>query len=290
MVRFDAYTATSAGLNYQAAIDLLASMERGDSVTEGRGFHTFGHRASVKDDAGDEVGSVSWGGSQLLTMIEVKGERTPAVVEKLREACEHRCTRVDSCADFDAPGAWDRLLDPVMEVKAKHRLYGEKRGDWDQPELGRSMYLGAPSSPIRARLYEKGKQPELRHLSRFDLVRLELQVRPQKDAKAQYARLSALDVWGASKWTRQLAAEVLEEHLDPHPPGTVRKLAERDHKLRWLCRQYGATLLSLKEDLGGWKEVGLTLRDTLAEVQREDERWRKAGLKGGPPGRSPLTD
>ncbi|WP_235605818.1 replication initiation factor domain-containing protein, partial [Rhodanobacter thiooxydans] len=83
----------------------------------------------------------------------------------------------------------------------------EKRGDWDMPELGRTQYLGASSSAVRARLYEKGKQPEFRHLSRFDLCRLEIQVRPAKDAKDAYSKLSALEVWGASKWTRQLASE-----------------------------------------------------------------------------------
>lgn len=265
MVRFDAYTAT--GVSFKPTDVLPMLFEAGGcSMTQGRGFQTFGERISVKNSAGDELGSVSWGGSQGdRVMVEVKGERTPEVVERLRSGFPHRCTRVDSCVDFERPGAFEELLGPVLKAKEDHKLYGEKRGDWDMPELGRTQYLGASSSAVRARLYEKGKQPEFRHLSRFDLCRLEIQVRPAKDAKDAYSKLSAMEVWGASKWTRQLASEVLSEMLDPHPPGTVRKDTKRDQALRWMCSQYGPHLVSLAGDLGGWEVLGLTLREMIEE-------------------------
>lgn len=269
MVRFDAYTATTQAAKPVEVIPWLMT-RNGDSVHMGRGFHTFSDRVSVKDGSGDEVGSVSWGGRQGdRIMVEVKGERTPEVVERLRSEFPHRCTRVDSCLDLEAPGAFESLLGPVLQVKADHKLWGERRGDWEMPELGRTQYLGAPSSAVRARLYEKGKQPEFRHLSRFDLCRLEIQVRPAKDAKEEYSRLSSLEVWGASKWTRQLAEMVLEEHLSAHPPGTVRKDTKRDQALRWMVKQYGPHLVSLAADLGGWKELGLTLGEMVKESKRE---------------------
>lgn len=265
MVRFDAYTATTTGADAFEVLPWLMA-EAGDSVKQGRGFHTFKERIWVENAAGDQVAAIQFGGRQEdRIMVEVKGDRTPAVVERLRGSLEHRCTRVDSCVDFERPGAFEALLGPVMEVKAEHRLYGERRGDWEFPELGRTQYLGAPTSTIRARLYEKGKQPEFRHLNRPDLARLEVQVRPAKEAKSEFARLSALEVWGASKWTRQLAAVVLEQHLDPHPPGTVRKDSKRDQALRWMVKQYGPHLVSLADDLGSWECVGLTLREMLSE-------------------------
>ena len=203
-------------------------------------------------------------------MVEVKGERTPKVVEALRGACEHRCTRVDACADFDAPGAYTRLLGHAIEVKKAHKLYGERRGDWeDHPEKGRTQYLGSPSSPVKARLYEKGLQPEYEHLGKPHWVRLELQVRPQKEAKSEYAKLTPLEVWGASRWTRDLAGAVLSEHVDPHPAGTMYRLTDRDHKLRWMLRQYGPALVSLADDCGGWDVAGLTLSEMLAEMRTQ---------------------
>jgi hypothetical protein len=265
MVRFDAYTATMQGVTHYQAMELLI-LDRLPTITQGRGYHTFGHRASMRDEAGDEIGSVSWGGRQGdRVMIEVKGEATPRVVERLRSDFPHRCTRVDSCADFERPGAFEELLGPVMKAKEDFKLYGERRGDWDHPELGRTQYLGASSSAVRARLYEKGKEPGIRHLNRPNLVRLEIQIRPTKDAKSVYSQLSATEVWGASKWTRQLAQDVLEQMLDPHPPGTVRKESKRDQALRFMAMQYGSHLISLANDLGGWDVLGLTLREMVEE-------------------------
>lgn len=272
MVRFDGYTATSPDLDVSSVVGWLFSLGGGDQVHMGKGFHTFKERLWVTDASGDQVGAVQWGGDRQgdRVMVEVKGERTPAVVDALRGACEHRCTRVDACADWDAPGVYTRLLGHVMDVKRAHGLYGERRGDWeDHPEKGRTQYLGASSSPVKARLYEKGLQPEYEHLGLKDWVRLEIQVRPQKEAKAQFSKLSALEVWGASKWTRDLAAAALSEHVDPHPAGSVYKLSDRDSKLRWMLRQYGPALLSLAEDCGGWDVAGLTLREMLSELQAD---------------------
>ena len=82
-------------------------------------------------------------------------------------------TRVDACADFDAPGAAEALLAPSIEVKKERRIMGGKAGDWDDfPEKGRTLYLGSQSSPVRMRLYEKGLQPEYAHLNRPNWARI----------------------------------------------------------------------------------------------------------------------
>ena len=270
MIRFDAYSATTKAANPYQLIDLLTEAAGQDhSAIQGKGFHTFGHRMAIKDTTGIEVGSVSWGGLQgELSMIEVKGEKTPEAVRALRERFWHRVTRVDACADFDAPGAFESLLGPCLEVKQAHRLKGERRGDWeDFPEEGRTLYLGAPTSVTRVRLYEKGKQPEYRHLPELvNLTRLEVQVRPAKEAKASYASIKPADVWGATRWTKDLAGRVLQEHVDPHPAGTVYRQSERDRALAWMCKQYGSHLLSLQADLGSWECLGLTLREMLENV------------------------
>lgn len=275
MVRFDGYTATGQDIDVSTVIGWLFAHGNGETLHQGHGFHTFKDRIWVTDATGDQVGAVQFGGSKQggRVMVEVKGEPTPAVVEALRGAYEHRCTRVDACADWDAPGAYTRVLERVVEVKKEHKLYGERRGDWeDHPEKGRTQYLGASSSPIKARLYEKGLQPEYEHLGLKNWVRLELQVRPQKDAKNEYSKLSPIEVWGASRWTRELAACVLLEHVEPHPAGTVFKLTDRDHKLRWMLRQYGPALVSLVEDCGGWDVAGLTLQEMLRDMKQRARR------------------
>lgn len=270
MVRFDAYTATTTAANHYQLADLFGP---GLSPFEGRGFHNFGHRIGLKDESGSEVGCVQWGGRQGdRTMIEVKGERSPEVVERLRSAFPHRATRMDSCADFDAPGAFERLLGTCLTIKRRHKLKGDRAGDWeDFPELGRTQYIGTPNSVSMLRLYEKGKQPEYRHLDKPDWVRAEIQVRPAKEAKTTFSSLSAIDIWGASRWSRELAGEILREHVDPHPAGTVYRKTSLDARLDWLCRQGGSTLLELYEQVGSWACVGLTLSEKINEIKESSK-------------------
>ena len=268
MVRFDAYTGTTTAANPYQLLDLFGD---GLKQHQGKGFHQFGHRVSMQDETGCEVGSVQWGGVHgERSMIEVKGERSPEVVERLRSSFPHRCTRLDSCADFDAPGAFESLLGSCMLVKRRHRLRGKRDGDWqDFPELGRTQYLGTPKSVSMLRLYEKGKQPEYLHLARPEWVRAEVQVRPAKEAKQEFSTLSALEVWGASTWTRELAAEILLQHVDPHAAGTTYRKSSLDHKLGWMCRQYGPALLELLAECGSWPCVGLTLAEHMKQLQKE---------------------
>ena len=124
MVRFDGYSATTQAANHYQLADLFGP---GFESYQGRGFHGFGHRLALKDAGGVEVGSVAWGGKHGdRTMIEVKGEHSPRVVEGLRSRFPHRATRLDSCADFEAPGAFERLLGSCMAVKRRYRLVGER--------------------------------------------------------------------------------------------------------------------------------------------------------------------
>lgn len=272
MIRFDAYTATSEAIKPGDAVGILASSAGFTSVTlhQGRGFHRFAERIALKDHTGGEFGAVQWGGSHGdRVMIEVKGEHTPEAVERLRSGFEHRCTRVDACADFDAPRAFERLYRACRAVKRAHRIMGGKAGDWeDFPEKGRTLYLGAKTSTTRLRLYEKGKQPEYAHLARPDWTRIEVQVRPAKEAKTEFATLTPEEVWGASRWTRDVAGAVLKAHVDPHPAGSTYRKSEDDVAIEWMCRQYGQRLVSMANDLGGWDVLGLTLREIVNEQQR----------------------
>ena len=156
-----------------------------------------------------------------------------------------------------------------MVVKRRHRLRGKRDGDWqDFPELGRTQYLGTPKSVSMLRLYEKGKQPEYLHLARPDWVRAEIQVRPAKEAKQEYSKLSALEVWGASSWTRELAGEILQHHVDPHAAGTTYKKTSLERRFEFMCKQYGPTLVELHALLGSWECVGLTMSEKIKELRR----------------------
>lgn len=269
MAQFDAYTATSNIATPEDFLELLM-FDSGCGFEKGRGQRFWGHSYQVKRE-GHLVGSVQWGGqNDGMAMLEVKGEHTPRVVEALRASLPHRCTRVDSCNDYDEPGAFDRLLAVHQRVKARYGLKGSKFGDWeDFPEDGRTYMLGAPTSPVRNRMYEKGKQPENRHLQRWNWVRDEVQVRPKGDAREVFSQswVTPAQVWGASPFTRDLAAELLLEEVQPLKAGTVYRESQRDRALRHMCQQYGGHLSALLAELGSWQAVGLQLGDMVSEMR-----------------------
>lgn len=281
MPRFDGYTATLARTDEAAAarassVFLEAMWRDGDEVRPATAKR-FERCQEVVDSTGQQVGRVAWGGRRdHLVMAEASGERTPEVVQGVRSAFPaHRCTRVDSCEDFESEGAWERLLGTVLGVKAKHRLYGPKAGDWDFPELGRTQYLGAPSSAVRVRLYEKGKEPDMRHLQRPDWCRLEIQVRPQKEGKTTFSTATAEGVWGASQYTRDLAQELFLSRVETLAAAGGRRLPDRERALRFMCRQYAVAMTGCANDLGGWDVLGLTLGEMVEEEQRLVEAMKK---------------
>lgn len=283
MLRFDAYTATSSSLTVRDAKEII--LEGGWRVgaeskpREVQGFHGFECRQGFVDYCGSEFAAVQWGGQHGdRVMLEVKGEATGDIVQLLRAEWPHRCTRVDSCGDFDGVGEFSRLYGVCTQVKRQHGILGGKAGDWDDfPEKGRTLYLGSRTSPVRVRLYEKGKQPEYAHLERPDWVRLEIQVRPKKEAKSAFSALSPEEVWGASKWTSELHSRLLGGHIDPHPAGTVYRLTDDERSFEWFCTQYEGVLTRQMEACGGWEAVGLNIGDKIAELQERRARRQGAG-------------
>ena len=121
------------------------------------------------------------------------------------------------------------------------------------------------------RLYEKGLQPEYAHLQPKLGTNRSSGEASQRKRREAFSSLAPIEVWGAARWTRDIAGRVLEQHVDPHPAGTVYRLTARETALRWMCKQYGQHLASLAQDLGGWDCVGLTLSEILAEQSRAGE-------------------
>lgn len=269
MTRFDAYTATSSSASPEDFLDLLR-FDSSCTFEKGKGHRFWGHSYQVYRD-GHLFGSVQWGGqNDGLSMLEVKGEHTPGVVEALRASISHRCTRVDSCIDFDEPGAFERLLGIHKRVKSRYGLKGEKYGDWeDFPQDGRTFNLGSPTSVVQICLYEKGRQPEYRHLNRPNWVRDEARIRPKGAAREVYSQawVTPSQVWGSSPTTRDIAAELLLESVQPLQAGTVYRLSQRDRALRHMCQQYGGHLSGLLAELGSWQAVGLQLGDMVLELR-----------------------
>ena len=97
--------------------------------------------------------AISSGGQhESLIMLEAKGSFTGEVISFLQEQYpHHEYSRLDSCADFDEEGGFDRCNQQLDIIKKNSKLKGSKAGDWeDFPEDGRTRYLGATTAKGQA--------------------------------------------------------------------------------------------------------------------------------------------
>jgi hypothetical protein len=147
---------------------------------------------------------------------------------------------------------------------------------------GRTVYLGAPSSAVRLRLYDK--REEL--LSKYcdadralvvrarslpeHLSRLEAQIRPHtRDAKARFATIEPTQALGCSRWMREVWGAVAGLELVPVQVGRGWRQSDDERAYRYLLAQYGGVLRRMHRDQGSWECVGLQLGDDLAGVKSE---------------------
>lgn len=274
--RFDWYQATvpaSVGL----LEELLDRRLPDDSQKcDGRPANSFKKALDWKSKETAEVyAGMMWGGVNPHPHVTSTGDSGELIAALLRETFpDHRVARVDVAIDMRGDGLFDDLFDLLRKTSAKYSTLTGKRILGDSPDDGSTYYLGAPTSAVRVRLYEKGKQlykltgdPVWRMF--FDWARLEIQVRPQKGFKSEAASLPPEAFWGCAPWTRDLARDCLA--LNPEPV-TMKptRIADHERAMRALAAQYGPTLLRDLERRNG--NVDEWARALLGRINPEHGR------------------
>ena len=151
-------------------------------------------------------------------------------------------TRCDVAVDLYGDTVFAELEQTATRVAGEHGLVLRKIAHPIDSKLGETIYVGSRSSAVFCRIYEKGKADRSRMLDvdPGDLdrwVRIELELKPQKDMKALAARIEPEEFWGVSSWTLQLAAEALK--LAPEPiPFHPRRTTSDERSFIWMCNQY----------------------------------------------------
>lgn len=249
---------------YAATVDVFPDMvwrelaaELGAEVREARGLHGY---PAGKDfvRAGDVVAKMIYGG-EASPHVWASGADAPDLARVLRALWPwHYVTRCDVAYDFLEGEPWQPLYEAAVTV-ADYLESGEPRrrplrlatiGDWVREDEGypggRTLYVGSMKSPVMARLYEKGKQMRALYPDQLDKyaagwVRLELQVRPEGDARREVARLEPAAIWGTARWSRELHSRVFSSELSPVLMARHRP-ADDDRAWRALLSQYGPLL------------------------------------------------
>lgn len=211
------------------------------SLAHGRGRQNYHHAATLLDHAGDVLATVLHGGPNGAPNATATGSNAEAFAAILRRhwPSAHRVTRLDSAEDLH--GDFKAAVAVSRAIGVSNRVKGQLIAP-DDPADGATYYLGSPSSAVRFRLYEKGKQ--MRSLAadpsliRPDWLRFETQFRPIRDAKQLAASLTAGQVWGVSAWTLRIAREGFGAAPEPLivRPRLMTSFERRNLAMR---RQYG---------------------------------------------------
>ena len=259
-MRFDWYAATVR----DDPDSVLATLSRdlGAEVVEGRALNGYESGWDLKK-GGSVVARVLAGGRNGAPHCFASGDDTEPFVSVVRAAWPrlHRVSRMDAAQDFDGEGTWDRLFGVSLALADERGLKIDQAGDWQRGGIaGRTFYVGGRKSAVHARLYEKGKQ--LRGLAldggadiSADLVRLEVQVRPEGPARDRAAFGEPEEAFGYADWTRELARQVLDLEVERVH---IRERRESDdaRAMEWMVWQYGERLERLAVERGGWAAMG----------------------------------
>jgi hypothetical protein len=260
-MRFDWYQATIPE-NPMVLVNLLQNTYGENvQVREGRGLHGYRQRFDI---VGEDfvLASVLAGGENGHPNAWASGPETDAFQAIIREHwggfMEHRVTRFDAAEDFDQEGAYEALRRVVRAVAKSEGVKGLEIVPEDAAE-GRTFYAGAPTSAVRLRLYEKGKQERAKAKEPETIpanwTRIEVQVRPKQDSGFVAAMVSPEKAWGFSTWTQDVAKRALELDV-PRVQIKPWRESDDDRAWRYMLRQYGPLLLRVKGDLGSWAAVG----------------------------------
>ena len=283
MARFDWYQATVPS----EVGPLLASLEgaatgspRWEDMRKAPQGYAFGR---VLHDQAGRVAQVWWGGAHERPHVVASSDAAVPVSQVLRSAWpEHYVTRADPCMDFAEPGAYERLQGLALDVARERGIKVGTAGDHLVTLKGRTVYLGAPSSHTRLRIYDKAEelrqkysdQPAKLETVPEELARFELQVRPQtRSARLAAAAAEPVALMGSAAWARELLKRVAHLDLEPFEAGKPWRQADDDRAYAAMLAQYGGLLGRIRRDLGSWECLGLQLGQDLAELA--DHRRRR---------------
>jgi DNA relaxase NicK len=225
---------------------------------------------------GYDVGAQFVTGDQVLYRINHGGQNveygpnvlaTGASASKLSEVVRehfplHRVSRIDSCEDYHHPDVYDYLRKKALRIAKEQKVKVLEMGSpLSECDTGRTLYVGSKTSAVLMRIYEKGKQLGCGE----DWVRAELQVRPQKAVKQIASQLSALEVWGLSKWSHAMAKAMGNAELQ-RVDAEVYQQSDHDRAYRFMLKQYRRVLEQMLATHGSPETVGAQIFRDLEDI------------------------
>lgn len=218
---FDWYRATVPASVPMLTDAVMRIAGRYPRLVEGKGRFNYLRSTSIEDMDG-RVATILHGGPNGHPNVEASGDRAPVLAAMLRAGGEHRVTRCDVAVDLYGDTLFSELRQLGIGIAREHGIDTRDVKSPTSDAAGKTFYLGSRKSTVFARIYEKGKKDgkAYRDWPQEVLdpwVRIELEVKPQKDMKAKAASIQPHEFWGISAWTSHLAEKALAMAPDPIP-------------------------------------------------------------------------
>lgn len=274
-MKFDWYQASIPEVSPQVVMDTLSKSDYYGEWVETKPIK--GYDMGVQFVLGDQVKfRINHGGQNAEhgPNVLATGGAAPALAEIIRRAFPaHKVSRVDSCQDFFHADAYPYLRKKLLRIATENKVKAmEITKPLQESDDGCSLYLGADSSIVSARLYERGKKNN----TDKELVRLELQVRPKKDMKICAAVLSPLEMWGLAKWSLQVAQKIGNTDLK-RVDVQLYQPSDHERAYRFMLKQYRRTLERMQALHGSWETVGAQIGYDLAHLLEHEEKTAPKG-------------
>lgn len=205
-------------------------------VLPGKGLQGWSESVEAYDRDGYRLGSVYFGGGRddvhVVSTSAAANEVRPRVIGMDRARTARVDTRVDTLLPFEQLAI---VLDGAAAAYGSRITYMEssERG----VSRGRTLYLGAPSSAVRVRVYEKWLESPGQYVEGTN--RVEVQLRPASKVKERVSGWSTAETFCASRVTRDLAQRLGDDFAPEASLHVKRDTPDLERTLRVMGEQYG---------------------------------------------------
>lgn len=230
-------------LGYAGVVDDLLVALGAEAVTQGKGLQGWSQSLTAYDPGGYKSGIVYFGGGRDDVHVVSSSGSADGARRAVVGIGEARTSRVDTRVDTLLPFEDLRAMCEGLGGRGTKLIYMESRtmgAAGESEATGRTVYVGAPSSAVRVRVYEKWLESPGQYVEGTN--RVEVQLRPPSRVKEAVSHWGPMETFCASKLTRRLA-EALE--LDVANPGTLQKskgTPDLERSLEAMADQYGGVV------------------------------------------------
>jgi len=187
------------------------------------------------DGEGYLLGRVYFGGREDVHVVSTSSAADQARRAVVRRDGAARTSRVDTRVDTLVPFEDLRgVCEGVAGMKARLTYMESRQGG---ESTGRTLYVGAPSSAVRVRVYEKWLAAPGQYVEGTN--RVEVQLRPPSRAKEMVSGWAPAETFCASQLTRRLAGELGTDVAHPGSLQKSRGTPDLEETMRAMRDQYG---------------------------------------------------